>query len=83
MDIKKHFKKKDWVYYLTVFVGLTLAFSTASLLFSHFSWLPSLLSGLASGAFFTLLSPFVNLAEKDINDAVEEDKRMGLTKDIN
>lgn len=81
MTFKEHFKKKDWVYYLTIFVGLTAASSIILMLFSRFSWVEFLLCGLTSGIVSDLIDePFINKKDKDRKDAVEEDKRMDIDK---
>lgn len=81
MNYKEHYKKKDWVYYLTVFVAYSLAFVLAAKLYPGYSWRYTIISGLVGGVSFTLFMAFTNRSHKDIKDAVEEDKRMGITKD--
>ena len=83
MDIKKHFKKKDWVYYLTVFVAYSVAFALVTKLFPGYTWTYTLISGVIGGVVFTLLTALTNHTHKDIKAAVEEDKRMGITKEKN
>jgi len=79
MTFKEHFKKKDWVYYLIDFTGLAVAFSLASKLFGG-EWRFSIIGGIVSGVIFTVLAALMNHMGKDVEKAVEEDKRMGITK---
>ena len=75
MTYKEHFKKKDWVYYLTVFAGYTVVFFLSSKLFGR-EWRFSIISGLVSAIIFTPLTALMNHMGKDVEKAVEEDKRM-------
>ena len=75
MTYKEHFKKKDWVYYLTVFSGYTVVFFLSSKLFGR-EWRFSIISGLVSAIIFTPLTALMNHMGKDVEKAVEEDKRM-------
>lgn len=78
MTFKEHFKKKDWVYYLIVFVNYTVVFFLGSKLFGG-EWRYSIISALVSGIIFTPLMALMNHMGKDVEKAVEEDKRMGIT----
>ena len=78
MTFKEHFKKKDWVYYLIVFVIYTVVFFLGSKLFGG-EWRYSIISALVSGIIFTPLMALMNHMGKDVEKAVEEDKRMGIT----
>ena len=78
MTYKEHFKKKDWVYYLIVFVIYTVVFFLGSKLFGG-EWRYSIISALVSGIIFTPLMALMNHMGKDVEKAVEEDKRMGIT----
>lgn len=78
MNFKEHFKKKDWVYYLIVFVIYTVVFFLGSKLFGG-EWRYSIISALVSGIIFTPLMALMNHMGKDVEKAVEEDKRMGIT----
>jgi Zn-dependent protease with chaperone function len=82
MNIKEHFKKKDWVYYLIVFVIYTVVFFLGSKLFGG-EWRYSIISALVSGIIFTPLMALMNHMGKDVEKAVEEDKRMGITPSEN
>ena len=82
MNIKEHFKKKDWVYYLIVFVIYTVVFFLVSKLFGG-DWRHSIISGIVSGLIFTPLNALMNHMGKDVEKAVEEDKRMGITPSEN
>ena len=78
MNFKEHFKKNDWVYYLIVFVIYTVVFFLGSKLFGG-EWRYSIISALVSGIIFTPLMALMNHMGKDVEKAVEEDKRMGIT----
>ena len=78
MTFKEHFKKKDWFYYLIVFVIYTVVFFLGSKLFGG-EWRYSIISALVSGIIFTPLMALMNHMGKDVEKAVEEDKRMGIT----
>lgn len=78
MTIKEHFKKKDWVYYLIVFVIYTVVFFLGSKLFGG-EWRYSIISALVGGIIFTPLMALMNHMGKDVEKAVEDDKRMGIT----
>ena len=78
MTFKEHFKKKDWVYYLIEFIVFTVTFFLASKLFGG-EWRFSIISGVLSGIIFTVLTALMNHMGKDVEKAVEEDKRMGIT----
>lgn len=78
MTFKEHFKKKDWVYYLIVFVIYTVVFFLGSKLFGG-EWRYSIISALVSGIIFTPLMALMNHMGKDVEKAVEEDTRMGIT----
>lgn len=82
MTFKEHFKKKDWVYYLIVFVIYTVVFFLGSKLFGG-EWRYSIISALVSGIIFTPLMALMNHMGKDVEKAVEEDKRMGITPSEN
>ncbi|MBQ6742162.1 MAG: hypothetical protein IJR04_06200 [Bacteroidales bacterium] len=70
MTFKEHFKKKDWVYYLTVFVVCMVVFFLSSKLFGG-EWRTSIISGIVSGIIFTPLMAFMNHMGKEI----EKDNR--------
>ena len=79
MTFKEHFKKKDWVYYLTEYVIFTVTFFLASKLFGG-EWRFSVISGLVSGVFYTGFLALMNHMGEDVKKGVEEDKRMGITQ---
>ena len=70
MTFKEHFKKKDWVYYLIVFVAYTVVFVLVGKLFGG-EWRTSIISGIVSGIIFTPLMAFMNHMGKEI----EKDNR--------
>jgi membrane associated rhomboid family serine protease len=70
MNIKKHIKKKDWVFYLVEFLVFVLVFFLVSWLFGD-ALRKSAISAVVSGIIFTVLSVFVN----HMGEEVEKDKR--------
>ena len=70
------------VYYLIVFVIYTVVFFLGSKLFGG-EWRYSIISALVSGIIFTPLMALMNHMGKDVEKAVEEDKRMGITPSEN
>lgn len=70
MNIKKHIKKKDWVFYLVEFLVFVVVFFLVSWLFGD-ALRKSAISAVVSGIFFTVLSVFVN----HMGEEVEKDKR--------
>lgn len=55
MKTKKLFKKKNWTYYLFLFVIFTVAYFLVALLFDKHELRYSIISGLVSGVVFTAL----------------------------
>ena len=55
MKEKKLFKKKNWTYYLCLFVFFTVGYFLAALLFDKHDLRYSIISGLVGGVFFTAL----------------------------
>ena len=70
MNIKKHIKKKDWVFYLVEFLVFVVVFFLVSWLFGD-ALRKSAISAVVSGIIFTVLSVFVN----HMGEEVEKDKR--------
>lgn len=52
MTFKEHWKKRDWVYYLTLFGVFSVAFFLSSLLFEGRSLRYALVNGLIHGVVF-------------------------------
>lgn len=80
MNFKEHYRRKDWVYYLTIFVAYSVAFAFVAKVFSGYTWRYTIISGMVGGVVFTLFTALTNHTHKDIKDAVEEDKCMGINK---
>ena len=55
MKAKKLFKKKNWAYYLCLFVVFTVAYFLVALLFDKHELRRSIISGIVSGVVFTAL----------------------------
>lgn len=56
MNFKEHWKKRDWVYFLTLFGVLAVAFFLSALLIDGRTVRYALMSGLIHGVFFAGLS---------------------------
>ena len=70
----KLFKKKNWAYYLFLFGAFTLVDFLVNILFSHHELRYSIISGVVSGVFFTILWWFHDQSHEQIKSAVKEDE---------
>ena len=65
MKTKKLFKKKNWAYYLCLFVIFTVAYFFVALLFDKHDLRYSIISGLVGGVVFTVLWWFLDQAQNN------------------
>jgi hypothetical protein len=78
---KDHYKKRDWVYYLTMFLFFVLAVFVVDTILGVGPLGKNLIISVVSGLVILGMEIFFNQMSSDIDKAVEEDKRMGITKD--
>ena len=76
MNYKEHLKKKDWIYYSTLF----FVFAAIDFVLNFFAFdtllRQSIIKAVVGGAFFVALWALLDHMGKDVDTAIEEDKRI-------
>lgn len=74
MNFKEHYGKKDWVYYLTMFLFFVLAVFVLDTIMGVGSFYKNLIISVVSGLVILGIEIFINQMSSDIDKTVEEDK---------
>lgn len=75
MNFKEHYRKKDWVYHLTMFLFFVLAVFVVDTILGVGPLGKNLIISVVSGLVILGMEIFFNQMSSDIDKAVEEDKR--------
>ena len=76
MSHKDHLKKKDWIYYSTLFFVFTAIDFTLNFLTFDTILRQSIIKAVVGGAVFVALWALLDHMGKDVKKAAEEDNRM-------
>ena len=74
MNFKEHYRKKDWVYHLTMFLFFVLAVFVLDTIMGVGSFYKNLIISVVSGLVILGIEIFINQMSSDIDKTVEEDK---------
>lgn len=75
MNFKEHYRKKDWVYHLTMFLFFVSAVFVLDTLLGVRPLGKNLIISVVSGLVILGIEIFLDQMSSDIDKAVEEDKR--------
>lgn len=81
MNYKKHLKKKNWIYYLTLFLVFVVVELALNIFFYDTMLRKSIVNAVIGGVAFVALWALLDHMGLAVGKAVEEDKQMMKNKD--